>query len=186
MKRIVLIFSFLCSVCMLKAQIKVPDVDKSPLDMSYCPAGYPILKINGKAKVAPVARVIYSRSMKSNRQIFGGIVKYNAMWRLGANEATEIQFFRDVKIAGKKVIKGTYTMYCIPQENKWTIIFNKDLNTWGDFTYDIKKDVARADVAVQKLTESVEAFSMYFEDGTNTSNLIMAWDMVKVSLPISY
>lgn len=185
MNRIVLICVLIFSFFAGNAQVKVPEVDKSPLDMSYCPAGYPILKINGKAKDAPVARVIYSRAMKNNRQVFGGIVKYGSMWRLGANEATEIQFFKDVKIGGKKVAKGTYTMYCIPQQTKWTIIINKDLNTWGDFTYDIKKDVVRTDVNAEALTEPVEAFSMYFDTVTSGYNLVMAWDTVKVSLPIS-
>ena len=76
------------------AQQKPTELDKSPMDMSYCPANYPLLKMSGKAKDLPAIRVIYGRPLKNNRPIFGGIIQYNEMWRLGANEATEIEFFK--------------------------------------------------------------------------------------------
>lgn len=172
-------------VQLITAQTKVPDVDKSPMDMSYCPPSYPILKMNGKTKDGPIGRVIYSRPMKNNRVVFGGIVKYNTLWRLGANETTEIHLNKDIKINGKKLAKGSYSMFCIPQESKWTIIFNKELNTWGDFLYDKNKDAMRVDVNTETLDTSVEAFSMFFETTTKGYNLIMEWDTVKVSLPIT-
>jgi hypothetical protein len=85
--------ALLCLFCLkLSAQQKPSDLDKSPLDVSYSPFNYPILKMNGKTLESPVARVIYSRPQKSGRTIFGGIVNYDQLWRLGANEATEIEF----------------------------------------------------------------------------------------------
>ena len=75
------------------AQQKPTDLDKSPMDMSYSPQNYPIIKMNGKTTAQPVARVIYGRPQKAGRVIFGGIVAYDQIWRLGANEATEIEFF---------------------------------------------------------------------------------------------
>ncbi len=166
------------------AQPKPTELDKSPMDMSYWPANYPILKMSGKAKDQPVARIIYGRPLKNGRTIFGGIIKYNEMWRLGANEATEIETFKTLKIGGKILAKGRYTVYCLPSENKWTIIFNKDNFCWGNFTYDSKKDVFRTDVDVEKNTESVEAFTIYFEESKNGANLIFLWDDVKTSIPI--
>src|SRR5215213_9902757 len=85
----------------VKPASKVPALDKSPMDMSYFPSDYPILKTQNKATASPVARVVYSRPQKDNRVIFGNLVEYNKVWRLGANEATEIEFFKDVSIAGK-------------------------------------------------------------------------------------
>ncbi len=168
------------------AQQKPTEVDKSPLDVSYFPANYPILKMNGKAKDQPVARVIYSRPMKNNRTIFGGIVKYGELWRLGANEATELEVFKNVKIGGKLVPKGRYSVYCIPYENKWTIIINKDNFSWGSFTYNSKKDLVRVDIPVQSTEEAVEALTMYFEDKPNgAANLVMMWDNIRATLPIS-
>jgi hypothetical protein len=154
------------------------------MDMSYWPANYPILKMSGKAKDLPIARIIYGRPMKNGRVIFGGIIKYGEMWRLGANEATEIETFRTIKIAGKTLAKGRYTVYCLPTENKWTIIINKDNFCWGNFTYDLKKDLIRSEIDVEKNTELVEAFTMYFDDTKNGANLIFLWDDIKTSLPI--
>src|SRR4051794_25914645 len=84
----------------------VPALDKSPMDMSYFPANYPLLKISDKAPDVPSARVIYGRPQKSGRPIFGDLVEYGKVWRLGANEATEIEFYKDVTIDNKKMKKG--------------------------------------------------------------------------------
>jgi hypothetical protein len=169
----------------VQAQQKPTDLDKSPMDMSYWPNNYPLLKMSGKVKDMPVARVIYGRPLKNGRTIFGGILKYNELWRLGANEATEIEFFTNVKIAGKPVAKGRYTMYCIPSESKWTIILNKDNYSWGGYTYDSKKDVLRTDIDVEKNTDPAEAFTMYFDEGRNGTNLVFLWDDLKASLPVT-
>ena len=164
---------------------KLPEVDKSPLDMSYYPNNYPVLKIQNKATEALVARVLYSRPQKQNRKIFGELVEYGNVWRLGANEATEIEFYKDVKIGGKKVAKGRYTLYAIVNENKWTIIINKDTDTWGAFKYDPKKDLLRTDVDVQKTDGVVESMSMWFDKTSTGISLNIAWEQVKVSLPIT-
>lgn len=152
--------------------------------MSYWPANYPLLKMSGKAQDQPVARIIYGRPLKNGRTIFGGIVKYNDLWRLGANEATEVEFFANVKVAGKPLPKGRYTLFCIPNENKWSLIFSKDNYVWGSFTYDTKKDVLRADADVEKNTETVEAFTIYFDETKTGANMVILWDDVKTSLPL--
>ena len=164
---------------------KLPEVDKSPMDVSYYPNNYPILKIQNKATEPLVARILYSRPQKQGRKVFGELVEYGKVWRLGANEATEIEFYKDVKIGGKKVPKGRYTLYAIISENVWTIIVNKDTDTWGAFKYDSKKDLLRTDVPAQRTDESVESMSMFFEKSANGISLIIAWEQVKVSLPIT-
>lgn len=166
-------------------RLKLPSLDKSPMDMSYFPAEYPILKTQNKVAASPIARVVYSRPQKDNRTVFGELVEYNKVWRLGANEATEIEFFKDVTIAGKKILKGRYTLYAIPTESKWTIILNKDTDTWGAFVYDEKKDILRTDVSLQLLTAPVEAFSMNFNKTDKGMDLFVAWDNVGVNLPIA-
>ena len=130
--------------------------------------------------------MLYSRPQKNGRIIFDGIVKYNEMWRLGANEATEIDLYQNIKINGKKVKKGRYTMDCIPYIDKWTIIINKETDTWGAFKYDEKKDLLRVDLPVQKQTDIIDAFVMAFDKTATGSNLIIAWDDMKVILPITY
>ncbi len=168
------------------AQSRFPPVDKSPMDMSYYPNGYPVLKIQDKITEPLVARVIYSRPQKNGRVIFGDLLEYGKLWRMGANEATELEFFVPVKIGGVKIKKGKYTAYCIPYEEKWTTILNKETDTWGAFKYDETKDVTRLDVPVQQQTELLENFTMVFEKSANGANLVIAWDNMKVQLPISF
>jgi Protein of unknown function (DUF2911) len=163
----------------------IPPIDKSPMDMSTYPTNYPLLKIQDKAKEPLTARVVYSRPQKNNRVIFGELVEYNAVWRFGANENTEIEFFKDVKINKVLVKKGKYSLFAIPDTDKWTIILNKDLNTWGSFKYEKSKDLLRVDVPVQKSKELVEVFYIYFDKTTTGFSLNAGWDDIKVTLPIN-
>lgn len=166
--------------------IKMPQVDKSPMDMAYYPANYPVLRIQDKANEPLVARVIYSRPQKEGRTIFGGLVQYGEVWRFGANEATEIELYRDVKINNKKLSKGRYTLYAIPTEKEWTVIFNKDTDIWGSFKYDEKKDVLRVSVPVQKLTEPFDLFSIAFTKVSSGADMMIAWDDAFVNLPFRF
>jgi hypothetical protein len=112
-------------------------------------------------------------------------VGYGKVWRLGANEATEIEFYKPVMIGGKKIAAGRYTLYALVNEKSWTFIINKETDTWGAFKYDASKDVAKVDVPVEAITEPVEALSMTFTKSGNIFNLVVAWEKVKVTLPIS-
>jgi DUF2911 family protein len=186
MKQLSLVIFFIASAMFCKAQDNdLPPLDKSPMDMCYYPNNYPVLKIQDKVTEPVLARVIYSRPQKNGRIIFGDLVEYGKVWRLGANEATEIEFFQNVKIDGKKVAKGRYTLYAIPNPDNWTIILNKDIDTWGAFKYDAQKDVLRTTVPLQKLSEPVEALAMTFEKTDEGCQLVMAWDNIRTSLPIS-
>ena len=167
----------------LPVQIRAPSLDKSVLDMAYCPEEYPILKMSRKVKTLPIARVIYSRPLKDGRVIFGGVIKYGQPWRLGANEATELELFRDVTIMDQKVKKGRYVMYCIPYENKWTIVLNNDLFTWG-LKINEELDEYRFDVPITHINLRYEVFTMEFETLKKGFTLNMAWDNVHASLPI--
>lgn len=169
-----------------RCQLKLPPVDKSPMDMSYYPNGYPVLKIQDKVTEPLVARVIFSRPQKNGRTIFGELLEYGNVWRLGANEATEIEFFVPVKIGNTKIKKGRYTMYCIPFADKWTMIINRETDTWGSFKYDQSKDLVRIDVPVQKQPEVLEAFVMIFDKTPTGAGLVIAWDTFKVMLPITF
>jgi hypothetical protein len=186
-----LIFCFLCFLTFSfshaqNGNAKLPTLDKSPMDMAYYPANYPVLKIQDKASEPLMARVIYSRPQKNGRTVFGELVEYGSVWRLGANEATEIEFYKDVKIGGKKILKGKYTLYALVNPAEWTLILNKETDIWGAFKYDAKKDVVRVKVAVQTMEETVEPFTMVFEKIANGTNLVIAWDGSKTTLPISF
>lgn len=167
------------------AQSELPGIDKSPLDICYYPVRYPNLKTQDKITELPAARVIYSRPKKEGRTVFGGLVEYGKLWRLGANEATEIEFYKPVTINNKKIPKGRYTLYAIVDEKTWTFIINKETDVWGSFKYSQAKDAARITVPVQTLTEPVESLVMTFEKNNSGTNLVVAWENVKCSLPMS-
>jgi hypothetical protein len=161
------------------------DLDKSPMDMIYYPEDFPVLKMSGKVTGLPVARVIYSRPSKDGRAIFGNVVKYGTYWRLGANEGTEIEFFTDVVINGRRVKNGRYIIYCIPYEKKWTIRLNDDLYAWG-LRIHSNRDVYSFDIPVEKLNQSIEILTMKFMQSGAGAELVMGWDSAKASLPFKY
>lgn len=175
-----------CSLCLFSFQLSAQDVpDKSPLDVSYFPVNYPLLKVQDKLTEAPLARIIFSRPQKNGRQVFGKLIEYGKLWRLGANEATEIEFYKNVTVMGKTIKKGRYTLFAIPFEDKWTIIFNKDTDTWGTFNYSPNLDVVRVDVPLEILETPYEFFNAYFEKNGKTAGLKIMWDNVRVTIPIS-
>jgi hypothetical protein len=186
MKKIVLLVCCLAGMALVKAQSKLASLDNSPLDICYYPVNYPVLKIQNKVSEPLVARVVYSRPQKKGRKLFGDLVSYGQVWRLGANEATEIEFFQDVKIGDKKVKKGRYTLYALVDADKWTFILNKETDTWGAFQYDTAKDVLRTPVPVEKRSDITEAFSMVFEKARKGADLVITWDDILVRLPISW
>jgi hypothetical protein len=187
MKLFVAVISFLLSFS-ASAQTnatKIPPLDKSPMDMSYYPVNYPILKIQNKAIEPLVMRVIYGRPQLNGRKVFGSLQEYGEVWRLGANEATEIEFFKDVKINNKKIKKGRYTLYAIPFPAKWILIVNKETDIWGSFNYDSLKDIVRMDLPVKK-TELTEDLSIVFEKTSSGADMNMYWDDVMATLPIEF
>jgi len=164
-------------------------VDRSPMDMAYFPADYPTLRMNGINTGSPLARVIYSRPQKNGRTIFGNTEKntcqYGKEWRLGANEATEIEFFTTARIQNQKLPAGRYIIYCIPYPEKWVIVFNSELFTWG-LHINPEKDIARFELPVTHTTNTIEIFTMEFLPATKGANLLMAWDHNRTELPISF
>lgn len=94
--------------------------------------------------------------------------------------------FQSVKIGATRVKKGRYTMYCIPFTDKWTLIINRDTDTWGSFKYDQSKDIVRIDVPVQKQAEILDAFVMAFDKTPAGAGLTIAWDNFKVVLPLVF
>lgn len=166
-------------------QSSIPELDKSPLDVSYYPTNFPLLKTQDRISGSPIARIIYSRPNINHREIFGKLVSYGKVWRLGANESTEIEFFQNVNINHTKIPKGRYSLYAIPDTNTWTIIVNQDTDLWGAFIYNSSKDIIRTTVPVEKTDTPTELLSIFFQKSDEGCLLLIMWDEVKVALPIS-
>ena len=107
MKRLAaLLFIITGTTFIARAQFKPSALDKSPMDMCYYPVNYPVLKVQNKVTEPLLARIVYSRPQKNGRQVFGELVEFGQVWRLGANEATEIEVYKDCKVNGQKLKKG--------------------------------------------------------------------------------
>jgi hypothetical protein len=166
------------------AVIKYPNLDPSPMDALY----YPInaVKVKKEDTSLPLIKVLYSRPQKKGREIFGVLEQFDKVWRLGANENTEIYFAKAVTIGDKRIKAGRYSLFAIPAKGQWTIIVNKQTDRWGAFNYDESKDVVRVLVPVTKLEKVIESFSMTFMDQADGVQLMMAWDTTQVALPIYF
>lgn len=160
-------------------------VDISPMDMAYFPPDYPKRKSSDPTTPPPIARTIYSRPHLEGRHLFQDLLKYGEPWRLGANESTELQFYRDVTIQDKKVKAGRYVIYCLPQADQWTIVLNSNIDSWG-LRPDSTKDLMRFSIPVQKTSRRVEYFTMIFEKTDSGTDLLMAWDLLEARLPIHF
>ena len=122
--------------------------------------------------------VDYGRPNVKGREIWGGLVPYGKVWRTGADEATTITLSGDVTVEGKALPAGKYAVFTIPNEDKWTVIFNKTAKQWGAFKYDSGQDALRVTVA-PKTADFVE--SMDFQiDGPS---VVLRWD--KLAVPVT-
>tara|TARA_R100001377_G_scaffold85105_1_gene70304 strand:+ start:536 stop:1075 length:540 start_codon:yes stop_codon:yes gene_type:complete len=148
-------------------------LDKSPMDAASFPSDY---KDANKS-----IKVIYSRPQLNDRSL-EKLAPSDKVWRTGANEAVEITFYKDTDFGGKMIKAGTYSLFTIPGEKEWTVIINKDLNTWGAYFYKEENDIARVMAPVKMDDESLEAFSISFDDD---ATMHMGWDKVRVSVPTS-
>ena len=160
-------------------------VDISPMDMSYYPDDYPLQKMANAIKTPPLARVIYSRPHLQGRQLFQNLLKYGDLWRLGANESTELDIYADAYIQDKKIKAGRYVLYCIPQPDNWTIIINSNIDSWG-LHPDTTKDIARFIIPVKQTANHLEYYTMIFEKTDTGADLLMAWDNLEARLPFRF
>jgi|SRR5687767_12103417 len=131
-------------------------------------------------------KITYSQPQKRGREIFGKLVPFDQVWRTGANEATEITTTKNIQINGTLLKAGTYSLFTIPQKEKWTIIINSELGLWGAYNYNSKLDVMRFDVPVTTTDSIYESFTMQFDHRNEVADLLLYWDKTKISIPIKF
>lgn len=133
--------------------------------------------------------VFYNRPYKKDREIFGGLVPYDEVWRTGANEATTFFTDKDILVDGSLLAAGTYTLWTIPKEDSWKIIFNSKLYPWGitpdgEPSREAAFDVLTIEVPVIKLEQPIEQFTIDFKNTHDFILMTMAWDQTMVEIPI--
>ncbi len=124
--------------------------------------------------------IFYSSPSVKGRQIWGGLVPYNKVWRTGANEATVFETNKELTIQGQKLAPGKYALFTIPGETEWTVIFNSVWDQWGAFKYDQSRDVLRVNVSPKKSAAFNER--MKFEISDNS--IVLLWENLQLILPV--
>ena len=131
--------------------------------------------------------VTYSRPYKKGRVIFGQLIPYGEVWRTGANEATTFKTSHDLLIDGQTLPAGMYTLWTIPGEERWQVIFNEKEYNWGvnregSAARDPAADVLQVEVASESTTGPVEQFTIHFEN--DPFALVLEWDATRVPVPM--
>jgi Protein of unknown function (DUF2911) len=129
--------------------------------------------------------VDYSSPRAKGRKIYGELVPYGKIWRAGANEATTFVADTDLAVDGTTVPAASYTMFVIPNQDKWTLVISKKTGEWGTAYPGEKEDLARVDMKVSKLPSPVENFTIVFEQTGNGCVMHMDWETTRASVDIS-
>jgi hypothetical protein len=129
--------------------------------------------------------VDYSSPRAKGRKIFGGLVPYGEVWRAGANEATTFVTTADVMVGGKHVPAGSYTIFAIPNKDKWTLIVSKKTGEWGIPYPGADQDLVRVDMKASTLPAAVENFTIAFDKTSGGCTLRMDWETTRASVDIT-
>ena len=134
--------------------------------------------------------VVYNRPSKKGRVIFGELVPYGKVWRTGANEATTFETSKDLTFGGKTLKAGKYSLWTVPGEHSWTIIFNSEYGQWGvgfngEANRNPAKDVVSVDTPSVTIEKEFEQFTIAIENMAGEHELTFIWDRTLVALPFT-
>ena len=136
--------------------------------------------------------VFYNRPYKKARVIFGGLVPFGKTWRTGANEATVFETNKDLVIGGKKLKKGKYSLWTVPNEQSWLVVFNGTIPHWGidvmrngEAARDQENDLLIIDVPVVITDKEIEQFTISLEKTDDVTELVLTWDKTLVTVSMS-
>lgn len=129
--------------------------------------------------------VDYSSPRAKGRKIFGGLVPYGEVWRAGANEATTFVTTADLMVGGSHVPAGNYTMFAIPNRDKWTLIISKKTGEWGIPYPGADQDLVRVDMKASATSSPVENFTIAFDKAASGCTLRMEWETTQATVDIS-
>jgi hypothetical protein len=150
-----------------------------------------------KAKASPAAKtdcqlaggksvkIDYSSPRMKGRKIFGGLVPYGEVWRAGANEATTFVTDADLNVGGTTVPAGSYTIFAVPNADKWQLVISKKTGEWGTAYPGPSNDLARIDMKVSSLSSPMENFTISFDKAGSACTLNMAWETSQASVSVA-
>lgn len=173
MKALNFILALLFSA-VLTAQIEIPDAS-------------PFSKVEQDVGLTKIT-VAYSRPGAKGRKIFGGLVPYGRIWRVGANESTKFTADSDISVMGNYLPQGTYALYAFPYKDYWEVVFHKNTEHWGDGrkAYDPVEDAFRIRISPLKIADYQENFLITFDEiNHNTINMLWIWEQTLIKIPIA-
>jgi hypothetical protein len=132
--------------------------------------------------------VFYNRPFKRGRDIFGALVPYGRVWRTGANEATWFETNLDVKFGALTLKAGRYSLWTIPGEKTWKVIFNSTIPPWGvDYNSEAARnpatDIIALDIPVSKSETVLEQFTIGINKIESGYQINLLWDTTIISIP---
>jgi len=127
----------------------------------------------------------YSSPRAKGRKIYGDLVPFGQVWRTGANEATTFVTTADLNVGGTTVPAGNYTLFTIPNKDKWTLILSKKTGEWGTEYPGASNDLARIDMKASTLPSAVENFTISLEKSGAGANLNIDWETARASVQIA-
>jgi len=129
-------------------------------------------------------KITYSRPSVKGRVIWGELVPYDEVWRVGANRSTLITFSDDVKVEGQSLKAGTYSFFVTPTKTDWKVMFNSATDGWGAYQY--KKDNDVLTLSIQPNNGMMqESMSFNFDKLTkNAGSLFLNWEKISLELKI--
>ncbi len=143
------------------------------------PAAQTQCSIGGKS-----VTIAYSSPRAKGRKIFGDLVPYGEVWRTGANEATTFVTQGDLSVGGKTVPAGNYTIFTVPNADKWTLIVNKKTGEWG-IPYKYESDeLVRTDMKVSATSSPVENFTINLASMDGHCSLNISWENTEATVAL--
>jgi hypothetical protein len=172
---VALCFAFILSAGVLQAQDS-KDKSKRP-----SPPANATLDLGGGKSVS----IDYSSPRAKGRKIYGDLVPYGKVWRAGANESTTFVTTADITVGGTAVPAGAYTLFAIPDKDKWTLVISKKTGEWGTDYPGPSNDLARIDMKVSALPSPVENYTMSFDKSGMGGTLNIDWESTRASVAIA-
>jgi len=172
---------YFLSALIVLLQLSISNV---ALGQVQTPQLSPVCEVNQTVGLTEI-NISYSRPSKRNRVVFGEVVPYNEMWRLGANKNSMITISEEIYFKQDTLPKGTYALFAKPSEDKWELVFYSEYSNWGTpENWEESKVALTLNADVSPLESSVETMCISIENiGTAAASLCITWDQVRVAFP---
>jgi hypothetical protein len=178
MRKAIVALSVVCLALALFAVARHAQQDKSKRPS---PPASATLDLGGGKSIT----IDYSSPRAKGRKIYGELVPYGKPWRTGANESTTFVTTADVTVGSTLVPAGNYTLFTIPDKDKWTLVISKKTGEWGTDYPGPSNDLARVDMKISALPAPVENFTISFDKSANGGTLNVDWETTRASVAIA-